>query len=174
MQTLVQSLFALVLISVAVGTFGQQAPTPVPKLASYNWERSLESEEQWFIPPTSATTAPPVTTTTAPRASRSYQREGSSPTPAPVPSVQTPKSQDEILACIRKGESDSYQETDNPPYKGAYQFDQATWNGVTSRHKPELVGTDPAAASPADQDAMAWRLFQERGISPWPNRGNCD
>src|ERR671914_175423 len=35
-------------------------------------------------------------------------------------------------------------------YRGAYQFDRQTWNGVASRHNPALVGTDPAAAAPRD------------------------
>ena len=53
-------------------------------------------------------------------------------------------------------------------YRGAYQFDRQTWNGVAARHAPSLVGQDPAAAAPADQDAMASALMSERGSSPWP------
>ena len=49
-------------------------------------------------------------------------------------------------------------------YRGAYQFDSATWRGVG--------GTgDPAAASPAEQDARALMLYQQRGASPWPSCG---
>ena len=57
-------------------------------------------------------------------------------------------------------------------YRGAYQFDRQTWNGVAQRHNPALVGQDPAAAAPADQDAMASALMSERGTSPWPVCGN--
>lgn len=53
-------------------------------------------------------------------------------------------------------------------YRGAYQFNQGTWNGVASRHRSRLVGVDPAGASVADQDYMAWMLYTERGTQPWP------
>jgi len=56
-------------------------------------------------------------------------------------------------------------------YRGAYQFDRSTWNSVAERHAPALVGVDPAAASPADQDAMALALYTERGARPWPHCG---
>lgn len=46
-------------------------------------------------------------------------------------------------------------------YRGAYQFDQRTWES--------LGGTgDPAAASPAEQDARARLLYSQRGWRPWP------
>ena len=54
-------------------------------------------------------------------------------------------------------------------YRGAYQFDQGTWNSVASRHHPLLNGQDPAGAHPAQQDMMARALWSERGNSPWPN-----
>lgn len=56
-------------------------------------------------------------------------------------------------------------------YRGAYQFDQPTWDSIAERHAPHLVGVDPAAASPADQDAVAFALYSERGARPWPQCG---
>ena len=56
-------------------------------------------------------------------------------------------------------------------YRGAYQFDRPTWNSVAGRYAPHLVGTDPAAALPADQDFMALALYSERGARPWPQCG---
>lgn len=56
-------------------------------------------------------------------------------------------------------------------YRGAYQFHQGTWNGVAARHYPHLVGVDPAAASPYDQDRMARALWAESGRRPWPHCG---
>jgi hypothetical protein len=53
-------------------------------------------------------------------------------------------------------------------YRGAYQFSRSTWNSVASRSFPHLVGVDPAAAAPADQDAMAHALYASSGRSPWP------
>jgi hypothetical protein len=56
-------------------------------------------------------------------------------------------------------------------YRGAYQFNRQTWNGVASRHFPWLNGMDPAGAAPYFQDAMARALIRERGRSPWPHCG---
>lgn len=53
-------------------------------------------------------------------------------------------------------------------YRGAYQFSQSTWDWVASGAWPGLVGVDPAQASPADQDKMAFRLYDLRGPGPWP------
>jgi len=46
-------------------------------------------------------------------------------------------------------------------YRGAYQFDFATWRGVGG-------SGDPAAASPAEQDYRALLLLRMRGTQPWP------
>jgi len=50
-------------------------------------------------------------------------------------------------------------------YRGAYQFDLATW---------ETVGGsgDPAAATPSEQDARARELYARRGWQPWPVCGH--
>ncbi len=56
-------------------------------------------------------------------------------------------------------------------YRGAYQFSRSTWNSVAARSHPHLVGVDPAAAAPADQDAMALALYRSSGSSPWPHCG---
>ncbi len=45
-------------------------------------------------------------------------------------------------------------------YRGAYQFDQRTWASVGG-------SGDPAAASPAEQDARAAALYARRGSQPW-------
>jgi resuscitation-promoting factor RpfB len=58
-------------------------------------------------------------------------------------------------------------------FRGAYQFNQATWDLVARQHFPHLVGVDPAAASPADQDSVALALYRERGASPWPRCGSA-
>ncbi|TFH20656.1 MAG: hypothetical protein E4H05_01800 [Acidimicrobiales bacterium] len=76
-------------------------------------------------------------------------------------------------AALRDCESGGDYSITNPSgkYRGAYQFDRSTWNSVAERHAPSLVGVDPAAASPADQDAMALALYSERGARPWPRCG---
>ena len=76
-------------------------------------------------------------------------------------------------AALRDCESGGDYTITNPSgkYRGAYQFDRTTWDSVASRHAPALIGVDPAAASPLDQDAMAWALYIERGDGPWPHCG---
>lgn len=56
-------------------------------------------------------------------------------------------------------------------YRGAWQFDQPTWNGAVSRAGyPEWSGRDPASAPPHVQDAAARQLYSERGNQPWGGR----
>ncbi|MET3808568.1 hypothetical protein ABIB25_005597 [Nakamurella sp. UYEF19] len=45
-------------------------------------------------------------------------------------------------------------------YYGAYQFDLGTWRSVGGSGLP-------SDASPATQDALAYKLWQQRGWSPW-------
>ena len=69
----------------------------------------------------------------------------------------------EILAKIRFCETrNNYAAVSaSGRYRGAYQFDQVTWEAIG--------GTgDPAAASPAQQDALALSLLRMRGTAPWP------
>ena len=80
-----------------------------------------------------------------------------------------------FLACTRAHESDTaggYRAVSpDGVYHGAYQFDQTTWDSVASSiGRPDLVGVDPAAASPADQDTLATALYAMRGNQPWGGR----
>jgi len=121
--------------------------------------------------PQSSVAAPtiPTTTTAAPPAT----------TPAPPPDYTgtpgtNPHHDDPFLACVRQRESGGNYSAVNSsgPYLGAYQFLQATWN-VTASHagQSNLVGVPANLASPYDQDAMAWTLYQWQGKGPWG--GGC-
>jgi hypothetical protein len=56
-------------------------------------------------------------------------------------------------------------------YRGAWQFNQATWNGAVARAGyPGWSGRDPAQAPPEVQDAAARQLYSERGNQPWGGR----
>ena len=93
--------------------------------------------------------------------------------PAPVAS-QSP-SQDPFLKCTRAHESDQaggYRAVSpGGVYRGAYQFLRSTWdNTARAAGRPDLVGVDPAAASPADQDQLALFLFHRAGPAPWGGR----
>lgn len=70
------------------------------------------------------------------------------------------------LAAIRACESsgDYGAVSASGQYRGAYQFDIPTWQSVGG-------SGDPAAASPAEQDARAGQLWSQRGSNPWPNCG---
>ncbi len=92
------------------------------------------------------------------------------------PATVTPDlSANPFLACTRAHESDSaggYQAVSaGGTYRGAYQFDRSTWNSAASlAGRPDLVGVDPAAAAPADQDLLALALYHARGTQPWGGR----
>ncbi len=80
-----------------------------------------------------------------------------------------------FLACTRAHESDSAggyaAVSPDGVYHGAYQFDQSTWNSVAdSIGRSDLVGVDPASATPADQDTLATALYKMRGNQPWGGR----
>jgi len=115
-----------------------------------------------------ASTAPSTTTTTQPAAA---------PTPPPdytgTPGVN-PHHDDPFLSCVRQRESGGNYGAVNAagPYLGAYQFLQATWN-LTASHagRAGLVGVPANAATPYDQDDMAWTLYQWQGKGPWG--GSC-
>jgi hypothetical protein len=84
-------------------------------------------------------------------------------------------SQDPFLKCTRAHESDSaggYQAVSpGGVYRGAYQFLRSTWSNVArAAGRADLVGVDPAAASPADQDELALFLFHHAGPAPWGGR----
>lgn len=56
-------------------------------------------------------------------------------------------------------------------YRGAYQFDQSTWNNAVARAgHPEYVGVPPNAAPPEIQDAAATWLYLNAGNRPWGGR----
>jgi hypothetical protein len=93
--------------------------------------------------------------------------------PTPPPSTRSGSSggpSESAWAALRRCEaSGSYSAVSRSgKYRGAYQFDQTTWNDVARRHHPHLVGRDPAQASRGDQDTMARTLYRMRGAQPWP------
>lgn len=92
----------------------------------------------------------------APAAPRPVQ----APTPAPQQSAGGGLAS--IRACESGGNYGAV--SSSGKYRGAYQFDQGTWESVGG-------SGDPAAASPAEQDQRASILRQQRGSSPWPNCG---
>jgi hypothetical protein len=96
--------------------------------------------------------------------------------PRPVSgSVYSSSNPGDFLSCVRQRESGGNYGVYNSGGSGAagaYQFMPGTWNGVAaSSGRSDLVGVDPAQASPADQDAMAQALYAQQGSAPWG--GGC-
>ena len=79
-----------------------------------------------------------------------------------------------VLDCIKHRESRGQYGVVNSSSgaAGAYQFMPSTWNNTArSAGRTDLVGVNPANASPADQDAMAQHLLATQGLGPWG--GGC-
>ena len=79
-----------------------------------------------------------------------------------------------VLECIKHRESRGQYDVVNSSSgaAGAYQFMPGTWNTTArSAGRTDLVGVNPADASPADQDAMAHQLMNTQGLGPWG--GGC-
>jgi len=81
----------------------------------------------------------------------------------------------DFLSCVRWRESRGDYTVHNSQgsgASGAYQFMPGTWSSIAaSEGRSDLVGVDPADASPADQDAMAAALYNQQGARPWG--GGC-
>ncbi len=87
-------------------------------------------------------------------------------TTAPTRDVLTA---DQLFRLRQCESTDNYQAVNQSGiYRGAYQFDQTTWNDVAGRHFPFLANRDPATVEPWWQDAMTRALWSERGREPWP------
>jgi septal ring factor EnvC (AmiA/AmiB activator) len=104
---------------------------------------------------------------------------GNGPSTAPPPVAPPPSSgggshhNDPFLVCTRARESRGNYGVVSASgiYYGAYQFSISTWN-ITANHagRIDLVGVPPNRASVADQDDMAWTLYQWQGKAPWGGR----
>ncbi len=76
----------------------------------------------------------------------------------------TPEEAAAVLARIAECESGGNLEAVSADgrFRGKYQFSRATWK--------DLGGTgDPIDADEATQDALAAKLYAERGTAPWPS-----
>jgi hypothetical protein len=83
--------------------------------------------------------------------------------PAKTKTQSTTSAPSGTLAKIAQCESggDPTAVSSSGQYRGKYQFSRATWR--------DLGGSgDPAAAPESVQDAMAAKLYAQRGAQPWP------
>ena len=86
--------------------------------------------------------------------------------PPGTPGFPTPDQWAALRHCESRGNYRAVNSTGR--FFGAYQFWPDTWDSVAKRHYPRLVGVLPSAATPQDQDRMAYALYTERGAQPWP------
>lgn len=107
---------------------------------------------------------PVVTQVVAPATSSTASTGSTASPPAPVSSAAGSGSvAGGTLSAIAQCESGGNPSAVDPTgtYRGKYQFDYQTWQSVG--------GTgDPAAAPESVQDALAQKLYSQRGSAPWP------
>lgn len=99
---------------------------------------------------------------------RSQARSRSGNTSAPVSGGV------DFFACVRHHESRGIYSVVNrgSGAAGAYQFMPTTWNNAArDAGRADLVGVNPSAASPADQDAIARYVYATQGARPWAGSG---
>lgn len=130
--------------------------------------------------PTEHATPSPHTPTATQTPHKATPRPKHTPASRTRPTPRTPiqKPLAAILACIARYESGGNYRAVSPDgkYRGAFQFDQPTWNAVAARtNRRRWVGIQPDRAPRAIQDAMAAALYQDRGLQPWSTtvRGQC-
>ncbi len=113
----------------------------------------------------STRSAPPATAVEAPTPPKAHVHSSpvqSSSAGSPSAGSSSGAGLQGIKACESGGDYGAVSASGK--YRGAYQFDQQTWQSVGG-------SGDPAAASPAEQDQRAAALQQQRGSSPWPSCG---
>ena len=87
------------------------------------------------------------------------QNSGLDAAPAPIP-AEAKTILDQLAQCESGGNIAA--ESRDGRYFGKYQFSLATWEA--------MGGTgSPAEAPEATQDALAYKLYQQRGTAPWPS-----
>lgn len=120
---------------------------------------------------TSAGAPPPAAP--APSAPAPSTAVPGAPVAPPDSGAVSPYHDEPFLVCTRARESNGNYSVVSAggSYYGAYQFSPTTWN-VTASHvgRLDLVGVLPSQASPYDQDAMGWALYQWQGNAPWGGR----
>ena len=104
--------------------------------------------------------------------------EGARAEPTVIPQSDAAPSSEadgDFLSCVRERESRgdyTVHNSEGSGASGAYQFLPGTWSSIAdSVGRSDLVGMDPADASPEDQDAMAAALYAQQGAGPWG--GGC-
>jgi len=144
---------------VALAGCAQDRPAPPPPSTTSTTSTTTTTTTTTTVPETPPAIEPAPPPTDPPLlASGHHHHEDESP------AMGTGEANGGGWEALRQCESGGDYSNHDGQYAGAYQFDRQTWGSVG--------GTgDPADASPAEQDARAQRLYDERGASPWPACG---
>ena len=139
---------AAVLVTVTLSPLAETTADEAPGPSAPDLDEMLTTLELPSRPAESVVPAPPVAAASASNdagAGRGGKKVG------------------DALARIRSCESGSNYRARSASgrYRGAYQFDHATFASVGGKG-------DPAAASPAEQDGRARLLYAQRGKAAWP------
>ena len=132
-------------------------------------EQALPSPAPTATPtPTASPAATPTSTAIATPTAAASPAPTTLPDPT-IPAGTTKEQWEQLRRCNANG---NYQHANsNGVHFGAYEFRQTSWDDLARRHHPRLVGVNPRDAAPADQDRMAYALYEERGWAPWPSCG---
>lgn len=79
-------------------------------------------------------------------------------------STKVPAVLNQIAECESGGDITAV--SSNGRYYGKYQFSKATWKANGGQ------GSNPAAATEAEQDRVATKLYKAEGLDPWPSCGS--
>lgn len=165
-------------VRLVVGASPSPTPRPTPTVAPTPKVVSVALATKAPTPtPTAKPTPKPTPKPTAKPTPKPTPTPKPSPTPSPARSQQT-YSREEVKAGIRSAwggdDEEAIQVADcesglNPRatspsgHYGLWQMRMETWRSYGG-------SGDPRDASPAEQTAAAWRLYQQRGWAPW---GGC-
>lgn len=147
---------------------GQDAPRTTPSAASRDLTRL-----PWPSLAVSLSAAHDVTPAPSPSGARPHAQAAATEQTPQSATVSTAGLSANLptatqWAKLRWCESrDHYDERANPKYRGAYQIGFYEWAHYGG------AGRDPADASPAEQDAVALRIWQARGWEPWQASSSC-
>ena len=156
---------------VAVGSDPAAPPGDEAVVAGSPFEPAPGDHETLLLPPAPADPEVPVEAEGAPESPDDLPTVEIDPSiqpaiPPDVAGFPTPEQWEALRFCESSG---NYQAVNRGGiYFGAYQFWPDTWDFVARRNYPRLVGVLPSAATPQDQDRMAYRLYEQRGAQPWP------
>jgi len=147
------------IVSTTGGTTTTVAPTTTTTVDPAAIQGFLNAWNQAELDAATTTTTAPQPSVTQPKPAPKPAAPKPTTAPAPQGGGSAPNA---FLACVRQRESGNNYQAVNPSSGagGAYQFMVSTWRAMGGYGLPQN-------ADPATQDAMALKLYNQAGRSPW-------